>query len=167
MAVLIGMSAEVKGRSIPLDEDELTIGRNSDNKLPINNASVSGHHARIARDGDRFILKDLGSTNGTRVNTKDVKEVVLRPKDLIQVGSVELMFNSDEAASDEDAGVAAQTEVVVSKGAAEAPKSFESISPFGARRRETPGIWSLVIGLLAVGALIGLVLFVLRLVAAE
>lgn len=161
MAVLIGMSADVKGKTITLDMDELTIGRSADNGLPINNASVSGHHAAILRDGERFVLKDVGSTNGTRVNTKDIKEHVLKPKDLIQVGSVEFLFNSDEMTSEEIEDSLTQTEVVVSQGAAAAPESFSSISPFGARRRETPGFWMISIVVLAVAALaaVGFLLF--------
>lgn len=155
MATLIGMSAEVKGKNIALDMDELSIGRSSDNTVPINNASVSSHHAKITKEGDRFVLRDVGSTNGTRVNTKDVKEHVLKPKDLIQVGSVEFLFNSDETLPEEPEEVMTQTEVVVSEGRSSAPQSFSSISPFGARRRETPGVWMIAIILLAIAALGG------------
>ncbi len=153
MAVLIGMSAEVKGKNITLDMDELTVGRSADNTLPINNASVSGHHAKIVRDGERFVLKDLGSTNGTRVNTKDVQEHALKAKDLIQFGSIEFLFNSDELSDDAAEETFAPTEVVESLGGAAAPESFSSISPFGARRRETPGIWVILIIVLGIAAL--------------
>lgn len=166
MAVLIGMSAEVKGRNVPLETDELTIGRSADNTLPINNASVSGHHAKIVRDGEHFILKDVGSTNGTRVNTKDVKEVVLKPKDLIQIGSVEFLFNSDELGVVPDEDPLTQTEVVESQGRTTAPKSFSSISPFGARRRESPGIWMVAIVILAIAALAGVALLLFKLFGA-
>lgn len=154
MAVLLGMSGDVKGKTFPIDEDELTLGRSSDNKVVINNATVSSHHASIKREGDNYVLRDLGSTNGTRVNSREVKEAILRPKDLIQVGSVEFMFNS-EAMSLEDAQAATafSTEVLESEGVVEMPKSFDNISPFGPRRRENLSFWVPLIGTLAVLAL--------------
>lgn len=163
MAVLIGMSADVKGKNFSIDKSPFTIGRSNDNSIPVDNISVSGHHCAIVTEGDRYTLRDTGSTNGTRVNNKDIKEAVLRPKDLVQVGSVEFLFNAEGAAIDEaeDAGEFPKTEVVVAEGPAEQPASFSSISPFGARRRESAGKWTLIIVLVGVVALaaVGFVLY--------
>ena len=162
MAVLIGMSGEVKGRNFPIESEGLTIGRKADNKVAIENASVSGHHAIIARDGEHYTLRDLGSTNGTRVNSHETKEAVLKPKDLIQFGSVEFLFNSEELASGEEASQAVftNTEEMVADNASAKPESFNSISPFGARRRENQAMWStLLIGLGIVALLVVVYLF--------
>lgn len=160
MAVLIGMSGDVKGKNFAVEGDELTIGRSADNTVSINNATVSGHHCVIRRDGDRYVLTDLGSTNGTRVNSHEVKESALRPKDLVQVGSVEFLFNSEAATDTQDASsVFTSTEEMVADSSNARPESFNNISPFGARRRESQGAWATalwalgVITLLAVGAL--------------
>ncbi len=51
-----------------LTEDLVTIGRVSDNVIHLNDVSVSSHHAEILSTGNHHILKDLNSTNGTRVN---------------------------------------------------------------------------------------------------
>ncbi len=157
MAVLMGMSGDVKGKTYPIDDNGLTLGRSTDNTVAINNATVSGHHATIRREGDAYILRDLGSTNGTRVNSREVKEAALRPKDLIQVGSVEFLFNS-EAMSFEDAQAAmTRTEVLESQGSVSMPESFDNISPFGARRRENLTFWVpliVALGLLALGVVI-------------
>lgn len=153
MAVLIGMSGDVKGKSFPIDGDKLTIGRNSDNVISINNATVSGHHAEIAREGDRYVLRDLGSTNGTRVNAHEVKETNLRPKDLVQVGSVEFLFNSENMSFEDAQAVFTKTEVLVSEGPTARPESFNNISPFGARRRENQTMWGTIIVVLGVVAL--------------
>lgn len=153
MAVLIGMAGDIKGKSFPIEHDEVTLGRSSDNAIPLNNATVSGKHASIKREGDSYILRDLGSTNGTRVNSREVKEAVLRPKDLVQVGSVEFMFNS-EAMSFEDAQEAfSKTEVLESAGPTAMPASFDNISPFGARMRENMNVWVPVIIGLGIAAL--------------
>lgn len=161
MAVLMGMSGDVKGKSFPIERDEVTLGRSSDNSIPLNNATVSSHHASIRREGDTYVLRDLGSTNGTRVNSREIKETALRPKDLVQIGSVEFLFNS-EAMSFEDAqAVFTRTEVLESKGAAAMPESFNNISPFGARRRENLTAWVPVIAVLVVLtlALVGFLIF--------
>jgi pSer/pThr/pTyr-binding forkhead associated (FHA) protein len=166
MAELIGMSAEVKGQNIQLDEQDLTIGRAENNRLPIQNNSVSGHHCRVFRDGEQFLVEDLGSTNGTRVNAKTVEAPTpLHPKDLIQVGSVEFLFNVEGATPEEEEESASfgSAEVVEAQGPAEAPVSFESISPFGARRKESAGLWAsilILLGLVALGA-VGFVLYTL------
>ncbi len=163
MAVLIGMSAEVKGKSFSIDRSPLTIGKAGDNVVPVDVVGVSGHHCEIITEGDKFTLKDLGSTNGTRVNNKDITApTVLKPKDLIQAGPVEFLFNVEGAALEDLAtDNYPKTEVVVSEGASEQPKDFDSISPFGARRREPTGRMSAVlilIGIIAVAA-IAIVLF--------
>lgn len=159
MAVLIGMSAEVKGKSFSIDRSPLTIGKASDNVLPVDVVGVSGHHCSITTEGDKFTLTDLGSTNGTRVNNKDVTApTVLKPKDLIQVGTVEFLFNV-EGASIEDLSTDdyPKTEVVVSEGPAVQPQGFDSISPFGARRREPTGRMTAFLIVLGIIAALGVV----------
>ena len=44
----------------------------SDNDLRIDNLAVSGHHARVVKAGERFVLEDLGSTNGTWIGEQRV-----------------------------------------------------------------------------------------------
>ena len=65
-----------------LTEEVITLGRISDNALQIDHASVSSHHAELTLRGENYALKDLGSTNGTRVNGHTIEaeqEVVLNP----------------------------------------------------------------------------------------
>lgn len=154
MAVLIGMSAEVKGQTHEISSGGLTIGRNSENTISINNSTVSGKHCAITVDGDHYILRDLGSTNGTRVNSKEITEQTLKPKDLVQVGSVEFLFNSQDIPLSEAEAIYNKTEIVEASGPAVKPQSFNSISPFGARRRENQNLWVILIiaiGVLALG----------------
>lgn len=154
MAVLIGMSADVKGQTHEIDEAGLSIGRTDDNNVKIDNPSVSGKHCVLSLDGDNVILKDLGSTNGTRVNSKETTEITLKPKDLIQVGSVEFLFNSEDIPLSEAEAIYNKTEIVEASGPAVRPQSFSSISPFGARKRENQTLWVTIItvvGLLALG----------------
>ena len=166
MAVLIGMSGDVKGRSFPVENEELTVGRSADNKVSINNASVSGHHAVIARDGDRYLLRDLGSTNGTRVNSHDTKEAHLKPKDLVQFGSVEFLFNSEAMTLEDAQAVFTKTEELVADSSTARPESFNSISPFGARRRENQAMWGTLLIALGVVALLVVIYLFFKLIMA-
>jgi pSer/pThr/pTyr-binding forkhead associated (FHA) protein len=167
MAVLIGMSGDVKGKSFTLDANTLSIGRSADNTIPLNNATVSGHHCTIALDGERHVLRDLGSTNGTRVNAAEIKEAVLKPKDLIQVGAVEFLYNSDLLLPDDKEIAGSPTEVLVTQGPTTAPDSFDSISPFGARRKDTQKMWSAVLVIIGVLALAVVAFFFFKLVTAD
>lgn len=162
MAVLIGMSAEVKGKSYEVVRDKTTIGRNATNLIVIEHPTVSGRHCQITHVGKRFTITDLGSTNGTRVNSREITECDLRPKDLVQVGSVEFMFDAEESEI-EDTRSFPQTQVEVSAGPASAPVSFGSISPFGARRRDNMMLWYILIGVIGVLALVaaGIVIYML------
>jgi hypothetical protein len=64
------------------------IGRTQDCDLRISDLSVSRRHAQLARSEDGWLLSDLGSHNGTRVNGWLVREPVpVRPGDLLQFGS--------------------------------------------------------------------------------
>ena len=167
MATLIGMSDEMKGRTFELDHDEVVIGRRKENAVVLENASVSGRHCTIRRDGDRFFVRDLGSTNGTRLNSRDVNvEMRLRPKDILQVGSVEFMFDSEEKPEEVSPDLASTTRIEVSTGPMTKPESFDSISPFGARRREDGNLWYaliVIVGILALGAAILLFVYIARL----
>ncbi|MBU0678381.1 MAG: FHA domain-containing protein [Verrucomicrobia bacterium] len=162
MAVLKGMSTVLKGRSIDLNMNELTIGRNPENGLPIDDPTVSGKHCRIVREDEQFRLIDLNSTNGTRVNSRDISETILKPKDIVQVGSVEFMFDSEHAGSIDSTRLT-KAQVEEAEGPSAAPDSFGNISPFGARRKESKGPWFLLIALIGVLALAALVFFLYKL----
>ena len=166
MASLIGMSAEVKGKSFPIDRDEITIGRAKDNVVTIESPTVSGHHCAIVRDGVRYLLKDMESTNGTRLNSKDVSEAKLRPKDIVQIGSVEFLFDAEQTEA-VDTHSYAEAQIEVAPGPTAAPESFSSISPFGARRTESSGVGLLVITLVGLLALVIVGLFVVKLIFSD
>lgn len=65
---LIMRSGPTPGATFALEGDQLTIGRDSTNEITINDAEVSRRHARLTFQGGKFVLEDLGSTNGTFVN---------------------------------------------------------------------------------------------------
>ena len=80
-------------REIEIDQDEITIGRNEDNDIRIDNMAVSGNHARITRDQDDYYIEDLNSTNGTFVNEEKIRKRILYEDDEITIGKHTIIIN--------------------------------------------------------------------------
>jgi diguanylate cyclase (GGDEF)-like protein len=91
-ACLVVIVGEEIGKRIPLGHDELTIGRASTSVLQLDIDNVSRHHAAVVMTTIGFVLKDLGSTNGTFVNDHRVDEHRLRDGDQIRIGRAILKF---------------------------------------------------------------------------
>jgi FHA domain-containing protein len=83
------------GRSVPLTQPEVTIGRLPECDVIVDDPGASRQHARIRRTEDGFVLADLGSTNGTLVNDVPIQEHVLDNGDRITIGETVLEFRSD------------------------------------------------------------------------
>ena len=75
--------------------DELTIGRGEKNNVVLDSPIVSGKHAKIKRMGTDYHLIDMGSTNGTYVNSEAIKECVLKNRDEIVIGEAKFIFGGD------------------------------------------------------------------------
>ncbi|MCR4626794.1 MAG: FHA domain-containing protein [Treponema sp.] len=75
---------------------QITIGRDSDNNIVLDNKLVSRHHAMIQKIKDAYFLKDLSSTNGTYLNGKKIpsdKYIKLNSGDMVSVGSSSLVIS--------------------------------------------------------------------------
>ena len=91
-AKLVVISGLERGASYPLPEGPFQIGRDPRNQLPLPDGGVSREHCAIVPQGDRFLLRDLDSHNGTRVNDVLVREQLLASGDCIGVGRTVLQF---------------------------------------------------------------------------
>lgn len=89
--VLEGME---RGRVLSDLQPPITIGREEDNGIQLNDERVSRFHAKVQEDSDRIILTDLESTNGTRVNGHPIQMHVLRVGDQVAIGRCLLLFGS-------------------------------------------------------------------------
>jgi pSer/pThr/pTyr-binding forkhead associated (FHA) protein len=90
----------ISGVTHELVDEAITIGRGPDNTIVVNDPSISTHHAQLLLERDTYRLKDLDSTNGTRVNGKPVTETVLRFDDRIRFrGSRRRIAPSDRCVS--------------------------------------------------------------------
>lgn len=79
-------------RSFKLNKIEMVIGREGRSDFQITDDTVSQRHAQMNCAYGRWMIKDLVSRNGTRVNHKTIKTAILHDGDKIQIGSVELTF---------------------------------------------------------------------------
>lgn len=85
------LSIPEKGTNFPLTSGTITIGAYPDNALAIEEEIVSGYHAEISGNGEQWILKDLGSTNGTRLNDQLITgPVVILEGDVIRIGKTHI-----------------------------------------------------------------------------
>ena len=99
-------SGPTPGVTFPLEGDQLTIGRDSTNGVAINDAEVSRKHARLMFQGGKYVLEDLGSTNGTFVNGQRLAgPIVLKSGDVISLGE-QIVLMYDAIAADAGATVA-------------------------------------------------------------
>src|SRR5450432_2993233 len=79
-------------KEIPLKQATLSIGRTAANDLPIDNLAVSGHHAKIYYEADKFVLEDLNSLNGTFVNNQRIRKSFLKNGDEVLIGKHTLVY---------------------------------------------------------------------------
>ncbi len=76
------------------DIDSLSIGRTDANQLVLEHAKVSRQHAEVQRKGSLFILRDLGSTNGTWHGETRIEQLILQDGDEFKIGEATLVFKS-------------------------------------------------------------------------
>src|SRR3954471_20268282 len=87
-------------------ERVVTIGRLADNRVVLDHPSVSSHHACVFTDGDRCIVEDLQSTNGTFVNGRRVSHSTLHNGDVMKIGKHTILFDQLASAQPGTTGTA-------------------------------------------------------------
>ncbi|MEC8051095.1 MAG: GGDEF domain-containing protein [Myxococcota bacterium] len=90
--ILIQIYGPKLGERYSLDGDIATIGRDLGNNIVLVDESVSRNHAKIERTARGFVLEDLDSTNGSRVNDDSIKSCLLKSGDQLQIGSFILKY---------------------------------------------------------------------------
>ena len=96
-AELEAMAGPLKGSSIPLSQDEVSLGREPSNNISLLDAAVSRRHCVITRNAGQFKIQDLNSRNSTFVNGVPVTERTLASGDEIKIGSSLFVFVLPEA----------------------------------------------------------------------
>jgi len=83
-------------KEYPFTKDSITMGRQEDNTIVVDNLAVSGYHAKVDKVGGEYILTDLQSTNGTFVNDEKVVSHKLSHGDNIVIGKHVILFVATE-----------------------------------------------------------------------
>jgi len=79
--MLIVYGGDLEGQRWIIEQEQMVIGRGSDCDIVLPERQASRHHARIERDESGYLLRDLGSKNGTCVNGQEVRDVPYRLRD--------------------------------------------------------------------------------------
>ncbi|MHC4816841.1 MAG: FHA domain-containing protein [Planctomycetota bacterium] len=79
------------------------LGRLDSNDIPVKDTKASREHAKIYKQGGRFAIVDLNSSNGTFVNGERITKYLLEPGDEISIGTVSLLFEDPEAVAEAEA----------------------------------------------------------------
>ncbi|MFT5352936.1 MAG: transcriptional regulator with GAF, ATPase, and Fis domain [Polyangiales bacterium] len=83
-----------RGKELVMDRERVTIGRSVICDLVLADKAVSGTHCEFIADEKGFLLKDLGSTNGTKVGELKIREVWIRKGTVVTVGQTKIRFES-------------------------------------------------------------------------
>ena len=99
VGVLIAQNDGCEGIRHRLVSDETLIGRNPHTDITLLDEGISREHAIVLRDESHYVIEDLQSTNGTKVNGKRVRSAELHPGDLIEIGHSRFLFELEPAGS--------------------------------------------------------------------
>ncbi len=152
-----------------LVDEHITFGRAPDNMLEIDDASVSSHHGTLTfRDGD-YVIRDTGSTNGTRLNGKDLAtdtDYHLQDGDSLRIGKVDATYESENKTGSRPLPEEDAPDLTPASSSA-APQNFQNASPFQTKKKKKDPIGTaiLVLGILAILAFIGVITQVIALQA--
>ncbi len=83
---------DVEGRRIPLTKSRTVIGRGSDADITISDAGTSRKHVEILWDGERAMVRDMNSTNGTSLDGRKITEAALPPESTVTIGRTDIVF---------------------------------------------------------------------------
>jgi len=96
-ALLVVLRGPNAGARFLLDADEVSSGRHPNSDIFLDDVTVSRKHATFRREGDVFLVRDVGSLNGTYVNRERIDEAALKTRDEVQIGKFRLVFYAGAA----------------------------------------------------------------------
>lgn len=153
--------------------EQVSIGRGPDNDIVLDHVSMSGSHAIIYNIGGTFQVQDLGSTNGTFLNGEAISEGVLSHGSRVNFGSVEAVFQDENAAEGESFGTSSGGSGYASGHIAEIaevsnrPADFGDLSPIEkVVKKNTLGQVAIAVGVIAILAAIAVVVLATMMEAA-
>jgi hypothetical protein len=100
-ALLVVKRGPNAGSRFLLDADVTTAGRHPDSDIFLDDITVSRRHAEFVREGGGFVVRDVGSLNGTYLNRERIETAALAGGDEVQIGKYRLVFLTASRPSDE------------------------------------------------------------------
>jgi pSer/pThr/pTyr-binding forkhead associated (FHA) protein len=161
MAFLKIVSGTRAGEQISLNQPVLRIGRREGNDLIISDPSISGSHCEIEKNASGYTLRDLGSTNGTRVNGETVAVSGLFRNDVIHVGDVSVIIDGDDISQTRggDTQKISRTSIVIP---AHQPTSIKAPTDLFSKKSNSNKVWIAIIAFLSLVIAVLLVLFLIK-----
>lgn len=155
------LSAPFTGKTVELTGKRYRVGRRGDSDIVIDHSTVSGVHCEFIRnaDGSYSVVDEGYSTNGTRIGGRLITSQTLGDSDLLQVGSVECLYDSNSDAPSTITSFNTQIRVATNPII---PNQDISIAPAWVGRDSSP----VAIGLKALILVLGIAAFVMGLVLA-
>lgn len=135
LSVLEGLE---RGRIYERLETPVTIGREEDNMVQLNDERVSRVHAKLQEDRGQIIMTDLNSTNGSRINGHPVQLRVLQPGDHLQIGRCTLLFGSDAEIADYARRIGVEVKSLSPLNGGSSEGNLESDSDLQLAEEQTP-----------------------------
>jgi pSer/pThr/pTyr-binding forkhead associated (FHA) protein len=99
-ALLVVRRGPNSGSRFLLDSETTTAGRHPSSDIFLDDVTVSRRHAEFVRNDDGFIVRDVGSLNGTYVNRDRIDEATLAGGDEVQVGKYRLVYYPSQHGGD-------------------------------------------------------------------
>lgn len=96
-ALLIMQRGPSAGARFLLDDDRTVAGRSPDADIFLDDVTVSRKHVEFVREGGGFVVRDVGSLNGTYVNRTRIEQALLRSGDEVQIGKFRMTFHPSPA----------------------------------------------------------------------
>ena len=161
---LVVLSEPLRGQTFTLANELYTIGRVESCTICIPDPTISSKHCTLNRQADGgYKLTDHGSTNGTRVNGMRVEEAVLANTDIVQLGSVEMLYDCGVRMGT-TAALGTQTGInLAASSGRTSVADLPNFSPFGSRsgtggtkKRAMQLAMRIFIGILSAGALVAI-----------
>jgi hypothetical protein len=146
------LTEQHRGLIFELTEARYRVGRSPEAELTVNDGTISGFHCEIVVDdeGGYWVIDEGMSTNGTRINGEIATNQVLKNADILQMGSVECMYECDDDAASLDTGtdhrieIEEDTLVANTKTRNLAPGAFQESGKSLGKGMKI-GIWCLVV----------------------
>ena len=140
----------------PLSGGTVTVGRAADNAIQIADDSVSSHHAELTSEGDCYVLRDIGSTNGTKLNNEQLPPGEPRKLvggEVVKFGGMECRYDSEGKRPSSKPLPPVKAGVDLKTTATRPSTIFQNVSPFKKKVDKSSRTIQAIILVLAIGAL--------------